>query len=90
MKTSKKNIARRGRLAAVWLLYFTLWEAVHHVEIFFRAGGGALAVLQHVFPVALVGVAARSAGDGGPAPFFCADCIAESRWLRKPLKIRSI
>ena len=90
MKTSKKNIARRGRLAAVWLLYYTLWEAVHHVDVLFRAGGGALAVLQHVFPVALVCVAAGLAGSGGPALFFCADCIAESRWLRKPLKIRSI
>jgi hypothetical protein len=36
------------------LLYFTDWEAVLHVEILFGAGGGALAVLQHVFPAALV------------------------------------
>ena len=66
MKASKKNIARRGRLAVVWLLYFTLWEAVHHVDVLFGAGGGALAVLQHVFPFALVGVAAT------PPRFFTA------------------
>ena len=70
MKASKKNIARHGRLAAVWLLYFTLWEAVHHVDVLFGAGGGALAVLQHVFPFTLVGVVAGLAGDDGPAPFF--------------------
>jgi hypothetical protein len=70
VKASKKNIARRGRLAVVWLLYFILWEAVHHVDVLFGAGGGALAVLQHVFPVALVGVAAGLAGGGSPAPFF--------------------
>jgi len=39
------------------------------VEVLFRAGGGALAVLQHVFPVALVGMAAGCAGGGGPATF---------------------
>ena len=40
VKVSKKNIARRGRLAAVWLLYFTLWEAVHH-------GTDAARLVQH-------------------------------------------
>ena len=39
------------------------------MDVLFRAGGGALAVLQHVFPVALVGVAAGFAGGGGPATF---------------------
>ena len=52
------------------MLYFILWEAVHHVDVLFRAGGGALAVLQHVFPFALVGLAAGFAGGGAPAPVF--------------------
>ena len=56
------------------------------MDVLFCAGGGAVAVLQHVFPIALVGLAAGLAGGGSPAPFFCADCIAESRWLRKPPK----
>ena len=39
------------------------------MEILFRAGGGALAVLQHVFPFALVDVAAGLVGGGCPATF---------------------
>ena len=39
------------------------------MDVLFRAGGGALAVLQHVFPFALVGVAAELAGGGSPAAF---------------------
>ena len=34
------------------------------MDVLFRAGGGAVAVLQHVFSVALVGVAAGFAGGG--------------------------
>ena len=55
------------------------------MDVLFRAGGGALAVLQHVFPVALVGVAAGSAGGDGPAPFLCG-LMAESWRLRKTVK----
>ena len=46
------------------------------MEILSGAGGGALAVLQHVFPVALVGVAAGCADGDGPAPIFCGDSLS--------------
>ena len=55
------------------------------MDVLFCAGGGAVAVLQHVFPVALVGVAAGLAGDDGPAPFLCG-LMAESWRFRKTVK----
>ena len=55
------------------------------MDVLFCAGGGALAVLQHVFPFTLVGVAAGFAGDDGPAPFLCG-LMAESWRLRKTVK----
>ena len=53
------------------VLYFTDWEAVLHVEILHGAAGSVVAVLQHLFPVALVGVAAA-------LPPFFGDYMAES------------
>jgi len=57
------------------------------VDVLFRAGGGALAVLQHFFPVALVGLAAGLAGGGGSATFL-RGFLAESWQRSKLLKIR--
>ena len=64
---------------------FHALEAVHHVEILFGAGGVALAVLQYVFPFALVGLTTGLAGGGGP-PSFCGDYMSASLWQWKQRK----
>ena len=60
------------------------------MEVLFRAGGGALAVLQHVFPFALVGVAAGFVGGGSPATFlqrlYCG-VMADAQTGENPLNL---
>ena len=64
------------------------------MDVLFCAGGGALAVLQHVFPVALVGVAAGLAGGGSPAPVFlcglyCGVTVA-AQTVENPLNLTKV
>ena len=60
------------------------------MDVLFCAGGGALAVLQHVFPIALVGLAAGLAGSGGLATFlrrlYCG-VMADAQTGENPLNL---
>ena len=55
------------------------------MEVLLGAGGGLVAVFQHLFPVALVDGVAGLAGGGGSATFL-RGFLAESWWLRKLAK----
>ena len=68
-ETQQKKHCQAREAGSSLVQYFTLWEAVHHVEILSDAGGGLVVVFQHLFLVALVDGAAGLAGSGGSTTF---------------------